>query len=95
MYREVAYIRSDYKKSYLWWFRNIPLKKGWKRQASCTSSACSGEGVEGVAWFRVCGVLLDVSANWGSVGVLFTHDMVSVVLVLWRVGATLANGHGI
>ena len=64
VYREVVKALSDYKKSYIWWCRNITSGDSTgsnqfeKYEVCVPPGCCLGErGEEGVVWFSVCGSL--------------------------------------
>ena len=79
VYNEVVEVRSNYKKSYLWWFRNSTCgystrsKRIEKEQVGASPGIFCGEGRGGVVWFSVCETPLDDWTNGISVDVFFTY----------------------
>ena len=79
MYSEVVEGRSNYKKSYLLWFRNPTSDYSTKsdqiekNQVGVPAWILSGKGGGWVMWFSVCKPPLDDSANFDSTDVFFTY----------------------
>ena len=83
VYRVVVEARSNYKKSYLWWFRNLARSDSTRCNRIDrvrVSPGFFGGGEEEAVWFSVCEALLDDWAYYGSVHIFFKYGM---VLVLW------------
>ena len=85
-YRVVVEARSNYEKSYLWWFRNLACGYSIgcnriEKDRICVPPGLVGGGRrgEGAVSFSVCGAPLDDWANGSSVDVFFTYGMVLVL----------------
>ena len=85
-YSEVVETRSNYKKSYLWWFRNPACDDSTrsnqieKYQVVVPPRLVWKKGDGEVVWFCVCEAPLEDWANGGSADVFFKYGM---ILVLW------------
>ena len=93
LYKEVVEVRSNYKKSYLWWFGN-PACGDWagsnqieKDKVLYLLDLFQGMGKKGHCDL-VCGAPVDDWVNWSLI-------QVSVILILWGAGPILRNGCGI
>ena len=79
VYSELVEVWSNYKKSYLWWFRNPACgystgsKQIEKDQFGVPPGLFWGVGGGGVVWFSVCETPLDDWTNSGSVHVFFMY----------------------
>ena len=81
-YSEVVEAQSNYKKYYLWWFKN-PACSDWTRsnwiekdQVGVTPGFVRGKWKEEVVWFSVCEASLDDWTDGGSVDAFFTYEWV-------------------